>query len=393
MLGSFLASIGGSIGKCFGGGILSTIGRYAGRRLGNYLEHKMLHRTNITHRFTNVKDGFYISKAEYGTAIPLIFGKMRVPGQIIWAGNVRSDRNISTTTQHFKKQHTTLNKHTIALEYYANFAMAICEGEITEIGRVWFDDQVINLGQYNFRLYKGDEEQLADPLIVSLSESAAPAYRGLAYIVFERLPLADFNDVIPNLSFEITRKPNIKQEHSVEDLVKAMVMIPGSGEYVYDTIIQKKSVLLPSGAAMSTTILNSHNHYNIANSIHSLNQLQMTCPNIEWVSPVVCWFGNKLDAKDCTIKPAVEFKDVNLSYSEEWLVGGYDRNTAYEITKDNFNNPLYGGSVNDASVVRYLVEIKQRQLNIMFYPMFFLDVPQKPWRGHLTTDPQYIRDF
>jgi len=34
MLGSFLASIGGSIGKCFGGGILSTIGRYAGRMLG-----------------------------------------------------------------------------------------------------------------------------------------------------------------------------------------------------------------------------------------------------------------------------------------------------------------------------------------------------------------------
>jgi len=393
MLGSFLASIGGSIGKCFGGGILSTIGRYAGRMLGNYLEHRMLHRTSITHRFTNIKDGFYITRAEYGTPIPLIFGKMRVPGQIIWAGNVHSEQNTSTTTQHIKKQHLTLNKHTIALEYYANFAMALCEGEITEIARVWFDDQVINLGQYNFRLYKGDEEQLADSLIANLSEGSAPAYRGLAYIVFERLPLADFNDTIPNLSFEITRKSNIKQEHSVEDLVKAMVMIPGSGEYVYDTIIQKKSVLLPFGAAMSTTTINSHNHYNIANSIHSLNQLQMTCQNVEWISPVVCWFGDNTDARNCTIKPAVEFKDVNLSYSEEWLVAGYNRETAYEITKDNFNNPLYGGSVNDASVVRYLMEIKQRQLNIMFYPMFFLDVPNKPWRGRLTTESRYVTDF
>ncbi len=393
MIGSFLSSIGGSLGKCFGGGILSTIGRYGGRMIGNYLEHKMFHRTNNTYRFTNIKDGFHISKAEYGTPIPLIFGRMRVPGQIIWAGNVRSECNTSITKQHFKNQNLTVNKNSIALEYYANFAMALCEGEITEIGRVWFNDQVINLGEYNFRLYKGDEEQIADPLIASLSEDSAPAYRGLAYIVFERLPLADFNDMIPNLSFEITRKANINQENSVEDLVKAMVMIPGSGEYVYDTIIQKKSVLLPSSAVMSTTILNSHNHYNIANSIHSLNQLQITCQNIEWISPVVCWFGNNINARDCTIKPAVEFKDVNLSYSEEWLVGGYNRNTAYEITKDNFNNPLYGGSVNDASVVRYLTEIKKRKLNIMFYPMFFLDVQKKPWRGRLTTDPQYITNF
>jgi len=119
----------------------------------------------------------------------------------------------------------------------------------------------------------------------------------------------------------------------------------------------------------------------------------MTCQNVEWISPVVCWFGDNTDARNCTIKPAVEFKDVNLSYSEEWLVAGYNRETAYEITKDNFNNPLYGGSVNDASVVRYLMEIKQRQLNIMFYPMFFLDVPNKPWRGRLTTESRYVTDF
>ena len=99
MLGSFLASIGGSIGKCFGGGILSTIGRYAVRMLGNYLEHRMLHCTSITHRFANIKDGFYITRAEYGTPIPLIFGKMRVPGQIIWAGNVHSEQNTSTTVK------------------------------------------------------------------------------------------------------------------------------------------------------------------------------------------------------------------------------------------------------------------------------------------------------
>jgi len=39
-----------------------------------------------------------------------------------------------------------------------------------------------------------------DPLMVA-KEGEAPAYRGLAYFVFERLPLADFGNRIPQLSF------------------------------------------------------------------------------------------------------------------------------------------------------------------------------------------------
>ena len=393
MLGSILASIGGSVGKYFGGGILSTIGRYAGRLAGNYLENKSFHRTQTIHRFTNVKDSFHIAKAEYGRPIPLVFGRMRVPGQIIWADQIIEKRNTSSTSSHFKNRNMTLERQTTALEYYMSFAMAICEGEIAEIGRVWLGDEPIDLSQYNFRLYKGDEAQLPDPLIAESSKEQVPAYRGLAYIVFKEIPLADFEDTIPTFSFEITRKSNIKQDASVEDLVKSMIIIPGSGEYVYDTKIQKKTILAPSGAEIFTTTINSHNHYNIANSIHSLNQLQMTCQNIKWVSPVVCWFGNSIDAKNCAIKPAVEFKDENLAYTEEWLVGGYNRQNAYEITKDNHKNPLYGGSVNDASVIRYLIELKQRNLKIMFYPMFFLDVPEKPWRGRVSSDPEYIRDF
>ncbi len=230
MLGSLLSTIGSSIGKYFGGGILSTIGRYAGRMLGNYLEHQALKHTMLTHKFINEKNEFFISTASYGSPIPMIFGKMRLPGQIIWIGPMIEKRNNNTTTKHFKAKHLTLEKHVTELEYYANFAMAICEGEITELSRVWHDDEAINLGQYNFRLYKGDEEQLPDPLIRGESGEHSPAYRGLAYIVFEELPLADFGDVIPSFSFEVTKKSNIKKNSSVEDLITSINMIPGSGE-------------------------------------------------------------------------------------------------------------------------------------------------------------------
>ena len=393
MFGSFLANVGGGIGKYFGGGILSTIGRYGGRLLGDYFDNQWINRTKTVHKFTNVKDSFSISTAKYGSPIPLIFGRMKVPGQIIWADRITERRHTSSTHSHFKNKHLTLERQTTELEYFSSFAMAICEGEIVDISRVWHSDELIDLSRYTFRLYKGDEEQFSDPLISAKSNDPSPAYRGLAYIVFEELPLADFNDNIPGFTFEVTRKANVTRDVSVEDLVKSIVMIPGSGEYVYDTKIQEKSVITSFGAVISTTKINSHNHYNIANSVYSLNQLQMTCENIEWVSPVICWFGDNLDANKCIIRPAVEFKEKGLKYSEEWKVGKYDRNTAYEITKDDHQNPIYGGSVNDASVIRYLIELKSRKLKIMFNPMFFLDVPQKPWRGRLTCEAKYISKF
>ena len=393
MLGSILSSIGGSIGKSLGGGILSTIGRYAGNRLGNYLEKKWFSRSKTRLKVTNARDSFHIAKAEYGNSIPLVFGRMRVPGQIIWVKQVTANRHAHTTSKYFKKNRLTLNTRHLSWTYNFTFAMVICEGEIAEIARVWLDDKLIDLRKYKFKLYKGDEEQMPDPVMSANSKEPIPAYRGIAYIVFYELPLADFDDTIPIFSFEVTRKASLNQDASVEDLVKAMTMIPGSGEYVYDTIKQQKIILARFGSEIRRESINSHNHYNIANSIHSLDQLQMTCQNIEWVSPVVCWFGNSVDAKECIIRPGFEFNQDNIKYTEEWRVGRYVRDNAYQISRDEHNNPNYGGSVNDGSVVRYLIEIKRRNLKVMFYPMFFLDVPRKPWRGRVTSAPEHIRNF
>lgn len=392
MLGNLISGVGNYIGGYLGGGILSTLGKYAGRMAGNYLEKKWFQRKKFSHKFTNIRDSFYITKAEYGRPIPLVFGRMRVLGQVIWADRINEERNNSTISKYFQSTNTFVNKKTTDLEYSASFAMALCEGEITEISRIWYHDEIIDLSNYKFRLYKGSQDQEPDPLIQEKSEDPATAYRGLAYIVFEELPLSDFDNNIPNFSFEVTRKANLKNYESVENLVESMVMIPGSGEYVYDTIVQSKKHK-NSPEFMSSTKINSHNNENIADSVYSLNQLQNICENVKWISPVVCWFGDNVDAEQCLIRPAVEFKDKNTSYSEEWKVGSYNRENAYEIKKDEYNNPLYGGSISDQSVVRYLMELKQRKLNIMFYPMFFLDVDQKPWRGRVTGTKLGIQKF
>lgn len=393
MFGSILASVGSKIGTFFGGGILSSIGRYAGRFIGGFLDEKWLVREKVKHRFLNVKDSFRILAAKYGSPIPLIFGSAAVPGQIIWIDKIQEKRQTFSRNSLIKARHLSIEYQNTEIEYSASFAMALCEGEIIDIGRVWNEEQVIDLAKYNYRLYKGSKDQLADPYIVCKSSTPAPAYRDLAYIVFENLPLADFEDRVPSLVFEVYRRPNINREVAVEDKVRSMVMIPGSGEYVYDTVVQHKSIVSEHKTELFHEKINCHNHYNISNSIYSLNQLQMACKNVKWVSPVVCWFGDAIDAKNCLIRPAIEFNQSNVKYSESWSVGRYNRENAYEISKDELGNPAYGGTVNDASLIRYLVELRRRGLKIMLNPMIFMDIPGKPWRGKLSCQAEYVDDF
>jgi GTA TIM-barrel-like domain/Putative phage tail protein len=394
MLGQIFGAIGGFLGKeFFGGGILSSIGRFAGKALGDYLE-KQDYEPEEFFNFKNVRDSFGIAVASYGTSIPLVFGSVRIDGKIIWTSQIKRVGIQTTDKSYFTgSSDTKAIHHNTEFEYYLSFAVAICEGEVTEIARIWVDNDLINIGNYKFRLYKGTKNQLPDPLIASLSNGKATAYRDLAYIVFEDVNLNDFGNKIPIFSFEVTRKANIALNPALEDMVKSIVMIPGTGEYVYDTIVQHKIIKSFNNTPVSKQVINSHNYHNIANAVYSLNQLKTVCSNVEWVSPVVCWFGDSLDAAQCLIRPAVEFNDANIDYTESWRVAHYTRSTAPVVSRDNQNNPKYGGTINDASVVRYLRELKSRKLKVMFYPMFFLDVDKKPWRGHLTGTPAAVKEF
>ena len=74
--------------------------------------------------------------------------------------------------------------------YSVSFAVALCQGPITRIDRVWANGDLFNLRDVTWRLYHGTAEQMPDPLIEAIEGTGqAPAYRDTAYIVFEDLPL------------------------------------------------------------------------------------------------------------------------------------------------------------------------------------------------------------
>ena len=61
----------------------------------------------------------------------------------------------------------------------------------------------------DIRIYTGTPDQLPDPLIIAAAEDSnlVPAYRNLAYVVFEKLALGDYGNGIPHITFEVSRIP------------------------------------------------------------------------------------------------------------------------------------------------------------------------------------------
>lgn len=108
----------------------------------------------------------------------------------------------------------------LADEVETAFAVALCEGEIARVSRCWANGELLDLSKTNWRLYRGSETQAPDPLIEAIEGSGlAPAYRGLAYIVFEDLNVDAFGSRMPQLSFEVER-PAARDAERLETVVK-----------------------------------------------------------------------------------------------------------------------------------------------------------------------------
>ncbi len=353
-------------------------------------------------------DELRIQTSTEGAPIPRIYGRARLSGQVIWAAKFKE---IITTTNQTSGGASggggggkglggggggggggTTTTSTTSYAYFARFAVGLCEGGITRIGRVWADGKLLNLGEFNYRVYLGTETQTPDPLIEAIEGAGnIPAFRGLAYVVFEDLPLDRFGNRVPQLNFEIFRGLS-----DMEGLIRGVNMIPGSTEFGYDPQVQIKDLGFGKSGPE-----NQNNTSGLSDWDLSLNQLQETCKNCGSVALVVSWFGTDLRAANCLIKPGVEIAD-KVTAPALWQVDGVARAAAHLVSASN-GAPAFGGTPSDASVVRAISDLKARGLKILFYPFMMMDIaagnaltdpytgaagqPAYPWRGRISCNP------
>ncbi|SEG36050.1 hypothetical protein SAMN05421751_14315, partial [Jhaorihella thermophila] len=176
-----LGLAGQAIGASIGGGILgisaATIGGAIGTMAGSVVDSWIVGSLQPDQRYEGARlDSLRVTSATEGTTIPRVFGRMRLGGNIIWATDFTE--HVSTTTQGGGKGGGP-KVTTTEYSYTASFAVALCEGPITGIGRIWADGELLDTSTITWRWYPGDETQAADPFIAGkMGAEGAPAYRG-----------------------------------------------------------------------------------------------------------------------------------------------------------------------------------------------------------------------
>lgn len=343
-----------------GAAIGRAAGAMAGRALSNYLAGPA--------EGPRIK-ALHVMEASEGAGVPSVYGRMRVSGQLIWAARFRERR---TTRSAGGKGGPKVNDYS----YSVSFAVALGEGPGVRMVRAWANGEAFDLSSVTHRIYDGSEGQVPDPLI-EMIEGAAPAYRGVAYIVFEDLALDAFGNRLPQLSFEIMRVPPEDAEPGLRDSVTGVNIIPASGEFVYAAEIVREQL-----APGRERAINANSGEARADFLVSLDQMREGLPRVSHVALTVGWFGSSLEAGECVIRPGVEAR-ARATVPQAWHVAGEGRADAYLISQDEAGNANYGGTPSDASVLQAIRELKARGYAVTLTPFLMMDAPGFPWRGRI----------
>lgn len=334
-------------------------------------------------------DTLEIQTSTEGSPVPVLYGRMRLAGQVIWASRFRESRSRSSGG---KGAGPSAREYS----YSVSFAVGLCEGPITGIGRIWANGTLLDTSQYTYRVHHGREDQEADPLIAMIEgEGMAPAYKGLAYVVFEDMALDAFGLRIPQLAFEVLGGNENPGPDDLENLVSGVCLIPASGEFAYSTQPMMREIADGRELPENVHVLRAGTNIEAA-----LDDLAERLPACRSVALVTAWIGTDLRCGECTIRPGVETRD-KQTRPYIWSAGGATRDTAWLISGVP-ENPVYGGTPSDRSVIEAIALFKARGYRVVLYPFILMDIPGDnvladpyggeaqavfPWRGRITCHP------
>lgn len=385
-----LSAVGASIGGSFGGAVLglsgAVIGRAVGATVGRVIDQKLLGSGSKAVETGRI-DRLRLQTAGEGLSIPRIWGQMRLPGHVIWASPLEE---IARSEDAGGGKGSPKSKVT-QISYRLSVALALCEGPILGVGRIWADGEEMAPDDLNIHVHNGDDTQQPDTAIAAHEGSLAPAYRGLAYVVLHDLNLEPWGNRMPQLSFEVTA-PAQDGTGLCRD-IKAVALIPGTGEYSLATTPVNQDLGL---GELRTTNVNTP--MGGTDFTASMSIMGRELPNVGSVSMVVSWFGSDLRINHCKVEPKVEQREVDGA-EMPWTVAGIGRGAAAQVARVN-DRPIYGGTPADQAVVEGLRAIERSGRKAIFYPFILMEQlagngladpygadeqPVMPWRGRITT--------
>lgn len=367
-----------------------------------------------------LKDSKLTTSTE-GETIAQLYGRMRLDGQIIWASRFKETVNtetVSTQTGGKGGGGGSTSSTNTTYTYSVSLAIAFCQGSgKAALSRAWADGKEMDLSQYTFRFYNGNDTQTADAHIEAIEGAGnVPAYRGVCYLVLEDLPLADFGNRVPQITAELVAPLVTSDVDDIQNIGKAYTLIPATGETIYGSQQYNQSFVTGDSQFTLQTVTRSdnvHNIYRKPDMVLAMENLARMATNLDAVSVVVSWFATDLRAGSCRIIPKTESATRNI-VPNAWQVenfvrsgAGVGQTNADVVSLDVNGRPIFGGTPDDTTVIELIQYIKNvLGKKVIFYPFLLCDIPPGntlpnpysnnaagvgqavfPWRGRITCSP------
>lgn len=221
--------VGGIIGFFAGGNVM--LGASIGMAIGGYIDPPKGPKIEGP-RLNDLS----VQSATYGARIPRVYGTIATFGNVFWVENNQLKETKKTESQGGKGGGG--GAETTTYKYSATFALGLCLGPIDGIRRIWcagkliYDAGSTNLStvaaseigktgmaigavpsigamgvdnaSLSMSVYLGTDDQLPDPRMqAALGVANTPAYRGLAYIVFNDFDLTDYGNSLMGAQMKV----------------------------------------------------------------------------------------------------------------------------------------------------------------------------------------------
>lgn len=221
-MGQQVLAVAGQVAGAYIGGLVGApmIGAAIGGAIGGYVGGILFNEDQVFEgpRLSDLK----IQTSNWGNAIPIVYGKYRLAGNVIWSTDIREER---IETEQGKGGPTATQ---VDYNYDLDCAIAIGEGEIDYIERIYANGVLIfdarpgasaqnvfaqGLWARGVAFYTGSETQLPDPTMeAALGVGNVPGYRGTCYIVFIGLQLNVLKTAtIPNFEFVAVSEATVQE--------------------------------------------------------------------------------------------------------------------------------------------------------------------------------------
>lgn len=149
--------------------------------------------------------GLQIQTSIYGKCIPIVYGRTRVAGNLLWYGDFNATAHSQGGSGKGGVGGGGGGKGgggSVTYTYSTSFILALCEGPISNIRRIWWDKNLGNLSSIGFTFFSGSYSQSAWSYLSSVHPSEALNYRGISYVAAANLDLGN-SAQLPQYNFEV----------------------------------------------------------------------------------------------------------------------------------------------------------------------------------------------